>query len=70
MNTGNELELKWIGWNWILMIFFVFLAAGVDQNELVRASPAVLNMWSCLVNLDEEKSKHSGLAQEYSFGSA
>jgi hypothetical protein len=52
------------------MIFFVFLAAGVDQNELVRASPAVLNMWSCLVNLDEEKSKHSGLAQEYSFGSA
>ncbi len=24
--------------------FFLVLAAGVDQNELVRASPAVLNM--------------------------
>jgi hypothetical protein len=30
----------------------------------VTASPAVLNMRSCRVKLNEEKSKHAGLAQE------
>jgi hypothetical protein len=33
----------------------------------LRASPG---MWSYAVKLDEEKSKHVGLAQEIGFGSA
>jgi hypothetical protein len=35
----------------------------------VRASPAMLSMWSSIVKLDEEKWKHAGLAQENGFGS-
>jgi hypothetical protein len=34
----------------------------------LRASPAVLSMWSSTVKLDEEKSKHAGLAQENGCG--
>jgi len=33
----------------------------------VRASPPVLSMWPCNLQLDEEKSKHVGLAQEIGF---
>jgi hypothetical protein len=36
----------------------------------IRASPALLSIWSCTVQLDEEKSKYAGLAQENIFGSA
>ncbi len=34
----------------------------------VRATPPVLNMWPCKSKLDEEKSKHAGLAQQNGFG--
>jgi hypothetical protein len=30
----------------------------------VRASPAILTMRPCALQLDEEKSKHTGLAQQ------
>jgi hypothetical protein len=36
----------------------------------VRTSPALLNMWSCTVNVDEEKSIYAGLGLEKGFGSA
>ncbi len=35
---------------------------------LVRASPALLSMWPCTMNLDEEKSKHARLAQQNGSG--
>jgi hypothetical protein len=35
----------------------------------LRSSPMVLSMWSSTVQLDEEKSKYVGLAQENGFGS-
>ncbi len=37
---------------------------------LVRASPALLSMWPCTMNLDEEKSKHARLAQQNGSGPA
>jgi hypothetical protein len=33
--------------------------------SLLRTSPAVLSMWPCTLKLDEEKSKHVGLAQQF-----
>jgi len=33
----------------------------------LRASPAVLGMWSCIVKLDEENRTFAGLAQEIGF---
>ncbi len=42
----------------------------VGLFQLLRASPAVLRMWSCKVKWDEEKSKYAGLAQENGFASA
>jgi len=38
--------------------------------QLLRASPAVLGMWSCTVKFDEESPTHASLAQENGFGSA
>jgi hypothetical protein len=35
-----------------------------------RATVPVLRMWPCKLELDEEKSKHAGLAQQYGFGPA
>jgi hypothetical protein len=45
-------------------------ALNIARVPFIRASPAVLSMQSCTVQLDEEKSKHAGLAQEIGFGSA
>ncbi len=39
----------------------------VAKISLLRACPAVLSLWYCTVKLDEEKSKHAGLAQEIGF---
>jgi hypothetical protein len=39
----------------------------VAKISLLRACPAVLSPWYCTVKLDEEKSKHAGLAQEIGF---
>jgi hypothetical protein len=38
-----------------------------SYEGVLRASPVVLSMWYCRVKLDEEKSKHAGLAQEIGF---
>ncbi len=35
---------------------------------MVRSSPPVLRIWPCKSKLDEEKSKHVGLAEETGFG--
>jgi hypothetical protein len=40
------------------------------QVEMFEAPPAILSMWFWTLKLDEENSKHAGLAQENSFGSA
>jgi hypothetical protein len=34
----------------------------------LRATPLVLRMWFCKSKLDEEKSKHAGLAEKNDFG--
>jgi hypothetical protein len=39
-------------------------------EDALRASPAVLSMWPCTLEFDEEKSKHAGLAHENGFGQA
>jgi len=53
-----------------LMIFLVGKFSNVNTYKL-RASPAVLTMRYCTVELDEEKSKCAGFGQENnSFGSA
>jgi hypothetical protein len=39
-------------------------------GDALRPSPAVLSMWPCTLEFDEEKSKHAGLAQENGFGQA
>jgi hypothetical protein len=38
-------------------------------NFGMTASPAVLSMWTCTVQLDEEKSKYNGSAQDNGTGS-
>jgi hypothetical protein len=40
------------------------------EFTLLRASPAVLSMWSCTVKMDEENPTCTGLTQENGFGSA
>jgi len=37
---------------------------------VLRATPPMLSMQSCKLKLDEEKSKHVGLAQQNGFGAA
>ncbi len=39
------------------------------KDKSLRASPALLSMWSCTVKLDEENLNYAGLAQENTFGS-
>ncbi len=41
-----------------------------DDYESIRASPAVLSMWSWTVKLDEDNLTYGGLAQENGFVSA
>jgi hypothetical protein len=36
----------------------------------VRATPSVLGMWPCKLEMDEKKSKHAGLAQQNGFDPA
>jgi hypothetical protein len=44
--------------------------ADENLNSLLRASPAVLSMWSCTGKIDEENPTYAGLTQENGFGSA
>jgi hypothetical protein len=53
-------------WKILRIFLYVLLAHALS----LRASPAVLSLRSCIVKLDEEKSKYACLAQEIGFGSA
>jgi hypothetical protein len=41
-----------------------------ELKTSVRAAPLVHSMWPSKTKLDEEKSKHAGLAQQNGFGPA
>jgi hypothetical protein len=51
-------------------ITWVFLSASFIQKTLKSISSNAEYIWSCTEKLDEEKSKHAGLAQENGCGSA
>ncbi len=62
---------------WALFYFILPLPLsqwGVGGETLLetplRASPAVISMWSCTVKMDEENPTCTGLTQEIGFGSA
>jgi hypothetical protein len=59
--SENRMLMKFIRSCWWLTRF---------SQQVVRASPMVLSMWSCTIKLDEENPKYARLAQENGFGSA
>jgi len=50
------------------MVVHWVVSASTLPFMLVRASPALLSMWPCKMNLDEEKSKHARLPQRNGSG--
>jgi hypothetical protein len=54
----------------VAMISLEYSLPTLFQQQHVRVAPLVLSMWPCKRKLNEEKSKHAGLAQHNGFGPA